>query len=191
MDRMKATPIEILGLFPSFNSGFGGVQASGREAWACVVSQTGPERTCLLSYEPGRWSRTTALLKVIRNRSAAKVILVWHLDLLKLVPFLDSTASRLILFLHGIEAWKRHDLLTRLGLRKVDLFLSNSDHTWRRFVSYNPEFTSVPHQTVHLGLGAAACGPVLAPLARPVALMIGRLFRSESYKGHRQMIQAW
>ncbi len=187
----ESCKLEILGFFPSFDSGFGGVQASGREAWECIVRETGSDRATLLSYEPGRWSRTNLVLKLIRNRPTAKVILVWHLDLLKLVPFLNGTASRVILFLHGIEAWKRQDLLTRLGLRKVDLFLSNSEYTWRRFVSYNPEFTSVPHQTVHLGIGAAARRPVPAPAARPIALMIGRLFRSESYKGHRQMIEAW
>jgi phosphatidyl-myo-inositol dimannoside synthase len=116
---------------------------------------------------------------------------VWHLHLLKLVPFINSSAARVILFLHGIEAWKQHSLLTRFILRKVDIFLSNSDHTWDRFIGCNPEFRNVPHRTVHLGINGSVAASISTARHRPVALMIGRLLRSEDYKGHRQMIEAW
>ena len=188
---MKDSELDILGLFPSFHSErFGGVQTSGREAWQGIVSRIGERRSNALYYEAGS-SKARAVLQAIRNRKSAKVVLVWHLHLLKLLPFLDSSTARVILFLHGIEAWLKQDSLTQFFLRKVDLILSNSDHTWSRFLTCNTNFQSVPHRTVHLGagscLGAATPGPALPP----AVLMVGRLNKSENYKGHRQMIEAW
>jgi phosphatidylinositol alpha-1,6-mannosyltransferase len=48
----------------------------------------------------------------------------------------------------------------------------------------------VPHQAVHLGVGAPADTPP-APDHPPAVLMLSRLLRSEDYKGHREMIAAW
>ncbi len=96
----------------------------------------------------------------------------------------------MFLFLHGIEAWRRQDSITRWALHRVHLFLSNSDHTWERFLEWNPGMKNAAHVTVPLGLGTAET-PKSAPSGTPVALMIGRLARAEGYKGHREMIQAW
>jgi phosphatidylinositol alpha-1,6-mannosyltransferase len=79
----------------------------------------------------------------------------------------------------------------RLLLRRVDLFLSNSDHTWNRFVTNYPAVRSAPRRTVHLGVGVPARGEIAAPSHTPIAVMIGRLVRSEGYKGHREVIDAW
>jgi phosphatidylinositol alpha-1,6-mannosyltransferase len=188
---MSRPESHLFGVFPAFDcEQFGGVQASGRMAWDGVLAEMGAQHSSLLSHEPGS-SRASTVLKAIQTRRRAKVILVWHLQLLKLIPFLNTSSARVVLFLHGIEAWKRHDPLTRFTLGKVTLFLSNSDHTWNRFLLYYPEFKSSQHRTVHLGLGAVADEETRTPSHRPVALMIGRLLRSEDYKGHRQMINAW
>jgi phosphatidylinositol alpha-1,6-mannosyltransferase len=76
-------------------------------------------------------------------------------------------------------------------MRKTDLFLSNSDHTWNRFLEFHPELTAAPHRTVHLGIGEPFLLPVPPPDQTPAALMIGRMQRDEGYKGHREMIEAW
>ncbi|HEY4088932.1 MAG TPA: hypothetical protein VGM43_23540, partial [Bryobacteraceae bacterium] len=44
-------------------------------------------------------------------------------------------------FLHGIEAWRRPSFATARLLRNVDLFLTNSDFTWARFLEFHPEMT--------------------------------------------------
>jgi phosphatidylinositol alpha-1,6-mannosyltransferase len=182
---------DILGLFPAFDSPvFGGVQASGREAWQGIVARTGQERARAIFYQPGS-SKIKAVLRIVRNRQEARVILVWHLHLLKLLPFLNSPASRVILFLHGVEAWRKHDPLTRFLLKKVDLFLSNSDYTWQRFLDYNPAFRAADHRTVHLGAGSPLGGTPPPPSQPPAALMIGRVSMNENYKGHLQVIKAW
>src|ERR1043166_2061206 len=182
---VKDSELDIVGLFPSFDSErFGGVQASGREAWQGIVSRIGERRSNALYYEAGS-SKARAVLRAIRNRKSANVVLVWHLHLLKLLPFLDSSTARVILFLHGIEAWLKQDSLTQFVLRKVDLILSNSGHTWGVFLTCSPSFQSVPHQTVHLGAGSCLGAATPRPAQAPAVLMVGRLNKSENYKGHR------
>jgi phosphatidylinositol alpha-1,6-mannosyltransferase len=180
---------ELLGVFPSLES-LGGVQASGREAWQGIVNQIGEQQACFFGYQPGA-SKTRAALAAVGKRRQGGILLVWHLHLLKLAPLVAGAAARVVVFLHGIEAWRPQDSLTRWALGKVNLFLSNSDHTWERFADFNPSFRETPHETVHLGAGTSLETIPPAPAAKPIALMLGRMLRSEDYKGHRQMIEAW
>src|SRR5579862_865371 len=180
---------QIVGVFPSLDP-FGGVQASGREAWQGIVNQIGEQRACFIGYRPGA-SKTLAALGALATRGQGQVLLVWHLNLLKLAPLAAGAEARVVVFLHGIEAWRRQDALTRWVLGRVHLFLSNSDHTWERFANSNPTFRGAPHETVHLGAGTNLESTPPAPSARPAALMLGRMLRSEDYKGHRQLIETW
>jgi len=188
---MSSSALDIVSLFPSFDTGgFGGVQTSGREAWRSIVGRIGEQRAEALYYQTGD-SKAKAVLRAIRTRSSARVVLVWHIQLLKLLPFLDRSGSRVVLFIHGVEAWPKQDPLTQLLLRKVNLILSNSDHTWTRFLARNPAFRSTRHRTVPLGLGSNFGSVTPGPARQPAVLMVGRLDRNENYKGHQQMIHAW
>jgi len=180
---------EVVGVFPSFKP-FGGVQTSGREAWQAIVTRIGEGRACLVGYESER-GKTLAALEALTKRHRSGTLLVWHLQLLKLAPLIAGSAASVVVFLHGIEAWRRQDSVTRWALRRVNLFLSNSDHTWERFADFNPAFRETPHETVHLGAGMSLETRPPAPATTPIALMLGRMMRSEDYKGHRQMIEAW
>src|SRR5439155_2156609 len=114
IEHMTASPLEIVGLFPSATrNSFGGVQASGRDGWSGIVNRVGTGQAHAFSYEAGT-SKTKAVLQALGHRRRAEVVLVWHLHLLKLLPVLDSSSSRIVLFLHGIEAWRRHDPLIQL-----------------------------------------------------------------------------
>lgn len=180
--------IEVLGMFPAIGL-LGGVQASGREAWRGIVEKVGTESSFLFDYQPES-GKARAVFSALKNRRRTGTVLIWHLNLLRLVPFL-ADADRAVVFLHGIEAWRRMDLLTEWALRKTDLILSNSKYTWDQFVVHNPAFRSALHSIVHLGAGSEIEGTVPAPSTTPKALMLGRMARSENYKGHRQMIEAW
>ena len=172
---------ELLALFPRLDT-HGGVQASGRLVRAALVGR---------SIEADAGSRRAAVGAALRAPRADQV-LVWHMGMLKLLPFLRlPRQTRVALFLHGIEAWAAPGYLTRVLLRRVDLFLSNSEYTWRRFVARHPRYAAAPHRTVSLGLGVALDGPLPRPAGPPVALMLARLRRSEDYKGHRELIAAW
>jgi len=182
--------VDLIGLFPSSGpSGVGGVQASGRDAWNGILGRLGRER--VHAFRCSGSSKAAIIVRALANRRRARAALVWHLNLLKLVPLLDRTVSRVVVFLHGIEAWRRQDPVTHLLLEKVDLFLSNSEFTWTRFVECNPSFAAAPHRTVHLGCGSPVCGQTPALSTVPIVLMVGRLDRREDYKGHREVIEAW
>jgi phosphatidyl-myo-inositol dimannoside synthase len=187
---MKPHPLDLLAIFPAFESKvFGGVQASGREAWRSITNQSAV-RSDAFYYEPGT-AKLAALVRATARRAPADTVLVWHSGLLKLAPFIAASNKRVVLFLHGVEAWRTHDPLTSRLMKKTGLFLSNSDHTWSRFISLNPHLKDATHRTVHLGIGERSEAPAVAPHDPPAALMIGRLSRDEDYKGHREVIQAW
>lgn len=198
--------LSLLGLFPGMESG--GVQISGQLAWDTVLdsSRATGARPFLLCYGKAALrvpdtpngtgvvhvaSRLAALRAALTMKRAFQAVLVWHLDLLRLLPFFRTRGARVALFLHGIESWRRQGLLRQALLGRVQLFLSNSEHTWKRFLSSNPRFETVRHRVVPLGLGAPLKAAVPLPSHPPAVLMLSRLLRSEDYKGHREVLSAW
>lgn len=112
-----------------------------------------------------------------------------HLGLTKFLVFARPKGS-IKIFLHGIEAWKKIPTWQKYLLRHVDHFLSNSQFTWDRFLQFNPEFSQVRHDVVHLGIGEPT--EYREPdFLVPAALIIGRMSKSEDYKGHRELISVW
>jgi len=192
-----------VGLFPEFGNGHvGGIQASGRVAWE-AISAAARENDCpaeLLCYGKGEesssangaagLSRSQAVLDAVTRRREVGQFVVWQLGLLKLLPFFRAGSARVTLFLHGIEAWKTPDPLTRKMLRSVDCFLVNSEYTWNRFLTHNPDLASATPRIVQLGLGSIS-STTEPPIAPPAALMVSRLRKSEDYKGHREVISAF
>jgi phosphatidyl-myo-inositol dimannoside synthase len=180
----------ILALFPSFEAEpFGGVQVSGREALRSITAMKGPNASAFY-YEP-RESKAENLWKAIRSRRRADTLLVWHSAMLRLAPLIAASNRRLVVFLHGIEAWRMQDSLTRFLMHRTDLFLSNSDYTWNRFAAMHADCGKRPHRTIHLGLGDVLKTHMVPPDAIPSAVMVGRLRREENYKGHSEMIEIW
>ena len=194
--QVTSKPSTLLGLFPQFGNGHvGGIQESARVAWQAISGQCEAHLICYSrdtanGDQPD--SRMRKVLEAFNRNDNHDVILVWQIGLLKLLPFLRrQNGSRTVLFLHGIEAWKQHDWLTRKLLSKVDLFLSNSDYTWKRFSELNPSLAARAHQTVPLGLSSTIETGISQPSEEPIALIISRLSKDEDYKGHRELIDAW
>ncbi len=191
---VPSKPYPVLGVFPALDC-LGGVEASGRAAGEVLRRLGGPAARMFI-YSAGKPSSVRAKFGAVadslRSRGRTRLVLVWHLGLLKLVPFLVHGEAPVVLFLHGVEAWRRHDRLTMSMLRKVSLFLSNTEFTWLRFTEMHSEFASVPHRVVHLGLGepiSASSGGSLPD--SPLAVMVGRMSSNERYKGHDEVIAAW
>lgn len=213
--------MKVLGLFPSFGPDrIGGIETSARVAWQGIkdaaargqstdLNRLGcnPQSSFLFCYGSSkRWeghdndqyavhvaSKSKAVMAAWRQPWTARKILIWHLDLLKLLPFFRAPDAQVILFLHGIEAWRKQDWLTRLLLRRVNLFLTNSNYTWQRFLSLFPSFKHVPQRTIHLGVGTPVLESSSPPPSDcpPAVLMLGRLHKGEDYKGHRELIHTW
>ena len=188
-------------------AGLGGVQESGRIAWKGVADYVRSQQNsaALLVYggvdeadlaladagalaTPKRWS---LLSQVVLKRWKAPLVCFWHLDLLNILPLLRSGSAETVVFLHGIEAWREQRWLIQKLLGRVDRFLTNSQYTWDRFLSFQPQLAHKPHQMVPLGIGRLYEGEPPTPDRVPTVLMLGRLARSEDYKGHRQIIAAW
>ncbi|HWD98810.1 MAG TPA: glycosyltransferase family 4 protein [Bryobacteraceae bacterium] len=135
-------------------------------------------------------SRRGAAFAALRYRAWPDRLLFWHADLLKLLPFIGARGRRKLLFLHGIECWRKMDGALASGLDQIDVFLSNSDFTWQRFIAANPRWAGAKHCTIPLGLGTPELN-VERPANIPAAIMIGRMSKGEGYKGHEEVIGAW
>jgi phosphatidylinositol alpha-1,6-mannosyltransferase len=195
----------FLGLFPYFGEDkTGGVELSGRISWRMISQNFSYYTIHAICYHPtgikstisdenvniGYTRQMTAAhtLKFFLNK---KDIIVWHIDLIKLIPLLLVRQNKVILFLHGIEVWRKASLLETHLLTKVDLFLSNSHYTWKRFVEFNPNVSNKAHKTVHLGAFEAFTEEIPQPSDQPIAIIISRLASAENYKGHEQIISVW
>src|SRR5207249_10393674 len=71
-------------------------------------------------------SKLKAAFAAAKLRESVKLVLVWHVGLLRLLPFFHFREAKIALFLHGIEAWRPQGWLTGRLLRRVSLFLVNS-----------------------------------------------------------------
>lgn len=179
----------------------GGIQESARLSWSALRKQQAAALICygdVNAAEEGcppqriLVSRSSAMLigKLWLHNWHARTVLFWHIGLLKILPFMRTARARVILFLHGIEAWKPLGRYSRILLQQVDLFLTNSEFTWKRFLEFVPECERKPYRVVSLGYGQPE-EQVKEPDQPPAALMVGRMMRSEDYKGHRELIECW
>ncbi len=135
-------------------------------------------------------SKTGTVSDALKVRGWPQQLIFWHLDMVKLFPFLGDGARRKYLFLHGIECWRPLEGVTRRFVDRIDMFLTNSEFTWNRFTEINPRWKNAPHRTVRLGVGIAE-RLVIPPGPIPAAVIIGRMNAAEDYKGHRELIEAW
>src|SRR5206468_2183189 len=124
--QLKSPLSNILGLFPSFGAGLtGGIQESAQLAWEGILYQNEVNggTTNLICYgkipitRNGNIiytdSKLGALVETLRVRAKPSLVIVWHLGLLKLLPTLLRFSPKVVVFLHGVEAWRNQDLLTR------------------------------------------------------------------------------
>src|SRR4051794_32432100 len=105
---MRGSHPNLLGLFPSFEK-IGGVETSGRIAWEPFAAE--PSKHLLFSYGDAGLSangagnghvfhaasKTEAIFNAVRRRWPARIVLVWHVGLLKLLPFLRLQNAKVAL----------------------------------------------------------------------------------------------
>jgi phosphatidyl-myo-inositol dimannoside synthase len=103
-------------------------------------------------------------------------------------------------FVHGIEAWRAVRGLRRRGLLRMNKILNVSSHTREQSQGANPWLARVGSAICPWGLlpdeetperSSASNGIHLALPQGSFALSIGRMARSERYKGHEEMIRIW
>ena len=192
---MNSHKPSVLGLFPDFSSAhLGGIQESARIAWDAIGREAETELICYARNGNGNApsdSRLKTILTAVRKPYSPDIVLIWQVGLLKLIPFLRCDPQKKALFLHGIEVWREPSWLTSRLTSGIELFLCNSEHTWQRFVSFNPSLAAKRHEIVPLGSGQPLLSVPAPPASPPQALMLSRLLKAEDYKGHREVIEAW
>lgn len=99
-------------------------------------------------------------------------------------------------FLHGIEAWQPLSAGEQRALAGAALRVANSQYTAERVMAIHPAIGRVEACPLALppGVERRNDGPVDAfveQIGDHAVLMVGRLLRSEQYKGHDQLIAAW
>ncbi len=112
-----------------------------------------------------------------------------HLNLAPIaVPWL-ARGRRVVVFLHGVEAWRRLSRPQQFVLSRADL-LANSQYTADKFAELNPELAEQPVRICALGVADLATAHCAA--ASPeIALTVSRLSREDRYKGHDRLIRLW
>jgi phosphatidylinositol alpha-1,6-mannosyltransferase len=179
----------------------GGVAAVARLLWDVVRQQWG-SRARLLTIGNGHptfvgKSQYALRLGALQATGATDWILFSHLGLAKPLGSIPRTwHKRYAVFLHGIEVWRALTVAERRILSQAELRLSNSAYTAARVMEMHPDIGDV----------------VPCPLALPMVnddqsagrqhataveggvhdvLVVGRLLRTERYKGHDELIEAW
>jgi phosphatidylinositol alpha-1,6-mannosyltransferase len=187
---------------PCLDEEHGGVQLTARLAVEGLKRQRSSGEIRTLCYGPAcgssaglenrfcSASKAGAAIESLKLRGWGEQIVFWHLDLVKLLPFIGGGGRRKYLFLHGVECWRPLDGFTSRLMDRIDMFLTNSEFTWNRFAEIHPRWKNASHRTVWLGVGIPEFS-VEPPGKIPAAIIIGRMNATEDYKGHRELIAAW
>ncbi len=197
MNRSKHES-DVIALIPGLDPRQGGVQVSASDALVgmdCVYSVVyGTDPLDLLGGDRSLKcnSKAALVLRLLVQRWDLPIAVFWHCSMLRLLPFLRGFKGKKVVFLHGIEVWRTQSPSMLRRLRSVDLFLSNSDFTWNRFLEFAPELANHSHVTTALGFGSPVPNNELKQkTSSKSVLIIARMLKSEDYKGHRQLIQSW
>jgi phosphatidyl-myo-inositol dimannoside synthase len=130
-------------------------------------------------------------------------ILFSHLALAQAQQFVPRPLRRPYgVFLHGIEAWTELSASEKQAVAAADLRIANSRYTAARVMAKHPDIgridacplalppvtSSVAEKDLASGSQPRAAGSAVGDHG---VLVVGRMSRSERYKGHDQLIDAW
>ena len=117
-------------------------------------------------------------------------VVVTHVHLAPLAAALALRGARVVVFLVGVEVWRKLRAAERFAIERADCVLAISGHTARRFREANPHVRVNTIGVCHLGIRSAP--PAEAGALPPgFALIVGRLWSTERYKGHDWLIDVW
>lgn len=136
-----------------------------------------------------------AVAVLLRQYCGTPCALVFdHLGPARVQSFLTrARRSPYLVFLHGIEVWRRLEWDRRRALARADIRLANSQYTRRRATENCPWLP--PTEVLHLALETREpCGAVdrglVAALGSGYLLTVGRMAQNERYKGHDEVLEA-
>jgi phosphatidylinositol alpha-1,6-mannosyltransferase len=202
-----------LGLVTDAFGGHGGIAQYNRD-FLCALAECGsmstitvvprhsPDQviapTAIRQARPRRGKlayAVTALFAAFRGR--ADLIFCGHLYIAPLAWLIARlVGAKLIIQMHGVEAWPAPSRLQRAALEAADLVLCVSRHTRACVLAWaaiSPERVMVVPNTVGDGFAPGDGSALRAALGlegKPVLLTVGRIDARERYKGHDRVIAA-
>jgi phosphatidylinositol alpha-1,6-mannosyltransferase len=153
-----------------------------------------PESIRQLQARSGRFAYSVAALRVA-GLQEVEVVFCGHLYMAPLAALVAWWKNaRLIVQMHGIEAWRRPTRMQRAASERADLVLCVSRHTRAAVLAWAaiaPERVLVVSNTVR---DAFTPGPVQHPAwaggGKKILLTVARMDSRERYKGHDRVIAA-
>jgi phosphatidyl-myo-inositol dimannoside synthase len=201
-----------LALLTDAYGGHGGIAQYNRDLVSAVVGHAALGRLHILprhapgpvqalppgvTQEPPIGDRARYAAKALAMALAIKPTLIFcgHLFMAPLGAALaKAVRAKLVVQLHGVDAWARPPWLRRRAVEAADLVLSVSHDTRKRFLGwarFDPGRALVLHNTVNPEFtpsDAAAFRSALRVQDKTVLLSVSRLDSSERYKGQDRVI---
>jgi phosphatidylinositol alpha-1,6-mannosyltransferase len=125
-----------------------------------------------------------------RDVDRQTLVIVQHVHLLPAVLPLIARGARVLVVLHGIEAWTRLRRFGRAACRRAWKLAPVSSYTARLFRAANPEVSPVPMDVCAPGLPNAPVPSATVGYGL-YALIVGRMRAAEQYKGHDELLEVW
>jgi len=117
-------------------------------------------------------------------------VVVMHAHLAPLAVVLALSGARTAVVLVGVEVWHKLRARERYAIERADCLVAISNHTARRFRAANPDVRVKSISVCHPGIRPAP-QPRHSAFEQGFALIVGRLWREERYKGHDSLIDVW
>jgi glycosyltransferase involved in cell wall biosynthesis len=142
-------------------------------------------------FSSAKWKLLSRVLTQAFVPASDLFVFMLHLHLAPLALPIVARGGQLVTFLHGVESWQSLSLLQRMAVQCSSFVIANSEHTKKKFLSFNPVFQEQDIRVCHLGISAG--NPAIAVDCKPVpfALIVGRVDARERYKGHDMLLEIW
>jgi phosphatidylinositol alpha-1,6-mannosyltransferase len=148
---------------------------------------------------PATFSEKARFAMSVRRRQVLDQtdwVLFSHFALARVQQFVPSSYRRPYgVFVHGIEVWNDLTAREKQLLARADIRLANSRYTADRVMGRHPDLGVVVPCPLALPPADRFHGPESVSPPRQfgphAVLVVGRMLRSERYKGHDQLIDAW
>jgi phosphatidylinositol alpha-1,6-mannosyltransferase len=205
---MWREPRRYLVLTPVLD-GADGISELSRQVVRTLVAEVGADRVEVWALDGGvralrpgepapafrsargsRWRLVRWTLARAAGRLDELTIVVMHAHLAPIGGLLACRGARTAVFLIGVEVWRRLRARERGALGRADLLIAISRFTADRFRQANPDVRVRSLRVCPLGIGPAPC-PEAPSADREFALIVGRLWAQEQYKGHDRLIDIW
>ena len=130
-------------------------------------------------------------LQAAARRCSGTLLVVLHIHLAPVGLPLMARGARMVLFLHGIEVWRRLSVFEGAAARRAEIVMANSHHTAACFRAANPDYAPCKVKVCHLGISKPKREVGAPPTGGNFALIVGRLAADERYKGHDLLLEIW